>query len=183
MAAELSPVMATVTDEFDRLLAEHAPRVYGFVCRLVGPDAADDVAQEVWIAIYRALPRFRGDSRVTTWMFSIATRVSQRHRRRYRRSLPPADEAAAEAVIDLAAGPETRALGGELAKVVKQAIDRLPDGQREALHLRQIEGCSYQEIADILGVPVGTVRSRLHHGTAHLADLLRPYLEGDDDPA
>jgi RNA polymerase sigma-70 factor (ECF subfamily) len=165
-----------MSDTFDDLLSQYATRTYGLVHRFVGADAAEDVTQEVWIAVYRALPRFRGEAKISTWLFSIAARVCQRHHRR-RPKLTVVEETAADEVPDESSGPEQDALRGELAVIVREAIDVLPPGQREVVHLRQLEGCSYQEIASILGIPIGTVRSRLHHGMAKLADLLDPYLE------
>jgi len=161
-------------DPFETLLARHGPRVYALVRRLVGPDLADDAAQEAWLAIYRALPSFRGEAKLTTWMLTIAARCCRRQR------LPRlllAAEADTDSLPDSAATPPQATLGRELAAVVRDAIDRLPPGQREAVHLRCIEELSYDEIARVLHIPVGTVRSRLHHGTARLATLLAPYME------
>lgn len=182
MAAELSPVMPRVTDTFDELLREHAARVYGFVSRMVGPEAAEDVCQDVWVSVWRAWPRFRGEAKLTTWLLAIAGRVCGKQRRRLRRS-PPPDETAAEALPEPTGGPELRLVAGELAERVRAAIDALPPGQRETVHLRLLEELSYEEIAVVLQIPIGTVRSRLHHGTARLATALRPYLEGSDDAA
>lgn len=169
--------MQTDQDAFDALLAEHAARVYAFVHRLVGADHAEDVCQDVWVEVYRAYPHFRGEARVSTWLLAIAARVCGRHRRR-RRARPPTDDVAAlSEAPDERPGPERCVLDAELATIVRQAVDMLPDGQREAIHLRQLEGCSYAEVAAILDVPLGTVRSRIHHGMAKLADLLGPYLE------
>ncbi|MBI2298418.1 MAG: sigma-70 family RNA polymerase sigma factor, partial [Armatimonadetes bacterium] len=180
MAAELHLMSTPDTLDFDRLVRAHAARVYGFVHRLVGADLADDVCQDVWLAIYRALPGYRGEGKLTTWMLGIAHRVCGRKRRR--RRLAADDEAALSELPDERAGPERRILDAELAKVVRAAIDMLPPGQREAVHLRQLEGCSYDEIAAILTVPVGTVRSRIHYGMMRLAELLAPYLESPHDP-
>ncbi len=179
MAADPLPTVPPSRPGFDELLSTHARRVYGFVYRLVGPELVEDACQEVWIAVYRALPRFRGEARVTTWLLAIAARVCHKLTRRHRLVLVGEDDAP-EPVAE-APGPEAEALRGELAQVVRVAIDQLPDGRREVVHLRQIEGLSYDEIARVLDIPVGTVRSRLHHGMARLAELLAPYLETIDE--
>lgn len=160
---------------FDELLARYGPRVYAFCCRLAGAEAAEDLAQEVWLAVYRALPKFRGQSKPTTWLFGIAVRVHGKQRRR-RRVETVTEQAAAE-LADGDPAPDQRLLADELAAKVREAIDRLPPGQREVVHLRQLEGLAYAEIAEVLKIPVGTVRSRLHHGMSTLADRLAPYLE------
>ncbi len=160
--------------DFDEVVAAYAPRVYAFVHRLVGGEDAEDAAQDVWIAVYRALPSYRGHARFSTWLFGVAVRVCGKRRRR--RRLAQVEEAAAANLASGDPSPETAALRRELAAVVRHAIDLLPPGQREAVHLRQLEECSYAEIAAILNVPLGTVRSRLHLGMARLTELLTPYV-------
>ncbi|MBI5834588.1 MAG: sigma-70 family RNA polymerase sigma factor [Armatimonadetes bacterium] len=179
MAAEPEPSAlalrsGVLVEPFDVLLARHGPRIYAFVRRLVGPETADDAAQEAWVAIYRALPSFRGEAKLTTWMLTIAARCCRRQRRP---ALRLAEEADTDSLPDSGTSPPQAALNRELAGVVREAIDHLPPGQREAVHLRCIEELSYDEIAGVLHIPIGTVRSRLHHGTARLATLLAPYLE------
>lgn len=174
LAADPLPATAEPETDFDDLLRTHAARVYGVVHRLVGAELADDACQEVWLAIHKALPSFRGDAKLTTWMYGVAARVCGKLRRR-RRLVVVTPEPDTEPP-DPGPGPEADALRGELAKRVRAAIDGLPEGQREVVHLRQIEDLSYAEIAEVLGIPVGTVRSRLHHGMARLAEALAPYL-------
>ena len=169
--------------DFDALLDRYSPRLFAFVHRLAGAEAGretvEDLAQEAWIAIYHALPTWRGEASITTWMFSIAARVCARRRPRPRLRL--VDDESADERPDGHADPVAVALQSELAEVVRAGIDRLPPGQREAVHLRCLEDLSYAEIAAVLDVPIGTVRSRLHHGTARLADLLAPYMEIRND--
>jgi RNA polymerase sigma-70 factor (ECF subfamily) len=178
MAAQPQPASRADAAEFDALLTRHGGAVYGFVRRLVGAEAAEDLTQEAWLAIWRALPGFRGEAKVTTWMFTIAARACDRHRRRARLALVTDDDLGD--LDDHRPGPEGRLLDQELAQVVRDAIDSLPARMREAVHLRCLEDQSYAEIAQVLGVPVGTVRSRLHYGMARLADRLAPYLETSD---
>lgn len=179
VVAEPRPLTMAVDHDFDTLLTRYGARLYGFVHRLAGAEAAEDLCQEAWVAIYRALPSFRGDAKVTTWMFAIAARVCDRQRRRARLTL--VEDADTDSHADERPGPEADALRCELALQVRAAIDQLPRGQREAVHLRCIEDLSYAEIADVLSIPLGTVRSRLHHGMSRLADLLEPYLETSHD--
>ncbi|MCC7493235.1 MAG: sigma-70 family RNA polymerase sigma factor [Fimbriimonadaceae bacterium] len=158
--------------DFETIFQQYGRRVYGLVQRLVGAATAEDATQEVWIAVYRALPRYRGEARLSTWLFSLTARQCSKWRRRQR--------AEAEELSDELPAPdpppEARLLTAELASRVRGAIDALPEHQRVAVHLRLVEGCSYAEVAAILAIPVGTVRSRLHHGTARLAAQLAPYL-------
>lgn len=177
MAAEPTPTRPH--ELFDSLLREHAARVYALVHRLVGATEAADVCQEVWLAIYRALPAYRAEAKVTTWMFTIAARVCEKQRRRRRLEL--VDESAVDGLPAAVGEPAATVLHDELARQVRAAIDQLPSGQREAVHLRYLEDCSYDEIARILNIPIGTVRSRLHNGLARLAELLHPYLETTDE--
>jgi len=174
LAADPLPATAEPETDFDDLLRTHAARVYGVVYRLVGADMAEDACQEVWLAIHKALPNFRGDSKLTTWMFGVAARVCGKLRRKRRLQIVAPEPALEPA--DPGPGPEADALRSELAMRVRAAIDGLPEGQREVVHLRQIEDLSYAEIAEVLHIPVGTVRSRLHHGMAKLAEALAPYL-------
>ena len=177
MAAEPAPMRRD--EYFDTLLRSHAARVYALVHRLVGAAEAADIVQEVWLAIYRALPGFRAESKVTTWMFTIAARVCEKQR--WRRRLELVDAEVADTLPTADGEPDVDLLRAELAQHVREAIDQLPPGQREAVHLRYLEDCSYDEIATILNIPVGTVRSRLHNGLARLADVLQPYLETTDE--
>ena len=173
MAADPIPVTGNPNLEFDELLRTHASRVYGVVHRLVGLESAEDACQEVWLAIHKALPSYRGEAKLTTWMYGVAARVCSKLRRKRRLAVVPQLEADP---LDPRPGPEDQALGGELTDRVREAIDALPDGQREVVHLRQLEDLSYAEIAEVLNIPVGTVRSRLHHGMARLTEALQPYL-------
>ena len=169
-------------EAFDSLLERYERRVYGLVCRLVGEDRAEDGVQEVWLSAYRSLPQFRGEAQFRTWLFGVTMKVCAAHRRRDGRRTPMAsfsDVAPEEylSVPDQSGDPEQTVLREELRRVVRQAIATLPPPHRVVVHLRQSEGLSYQEIAEVLGIPLGTVRSRLHYAMEKLATLLRPYME------
>jgi RNA polymerase sigma-70 factor (ECF subfamily) len=140
----------------DRLFRELRVPLHALCLHLTGRRAdAEDAVQEVFVAVHRGLPGFAGASRLTTWIYRIALRAAFRARAR-RQDGEPLD-------------PETSGGGGELDMVVRDearrvasAMERLPAGPRAVLSLFAVEGLSHREIADILGVPEGTVWSRLH---------------------
>ncbi len=162
----------------DDLLRRHQPRLWAVCRRLTGSDAdADDAAQNALIAIVRALPSFDGRSRFGTWAYRIAVNASldELRRRRRRRADPglPGDAdlsgpGAGPEPIATTVGPESAALTVD----VDAALRRLPPDFRAAVVLRDLCGLDYAEIAEILGVPTGTVRSRISRGRSALAPLL-----------
>jgi RNA polymerase sigma-70 factor, ECF subfamily len=162
-------------EAFDLLVEKHRRRIYSLVCRLANPGEADDLAQEVFIAAYRALPSFRGDSAFSTWLYRIAVHVCSHHIRKRRLDTTDLDEE----FMDLERGhdPEHSAISGELQQRVRDAIRALPYKLRLVVVLRDLQGLSYEEIAQVVGCPIGTVRSRLHYATQRLATVLRPYVE------
>jgi RNA polymerase sigma-70 factor (ECF subfamily) len=133
---------------------------------------AEDVAQEVFLAAYRALPRFRGDSRISTWLHRIAIRTALRSnaRRGRRRTAPLEFEPAGRTADD-------PLVAAELAKEFGAALATVPFGERVVLSLFSVEGLAHAEIAEILGVPVGTVWSRLHKARKRLMAALEPQLQ------
>ena len=179
----------------DALLRRHAPMVHGLCRRISASDAdADDATQEALIAIVRGLPRFDGRSRFSTWVYRVATNACLDEVRRRRRRPAPADPADMEAGLDIdpaaapgRAGPGGAGTGGPGAGAaagagldaavadrldVDAALRRLPVEFRAAVVLRDLCTLEYAEIADVLGVPVGTVRSRIARGRAALVPLL-----------
>jgi RNA polymerase sigma-70 factor, ECF subfamily len=137
----------------------------GLCVHLCGNRAtAEDALQEAFISVFRALPGFRADARLSTWMYRIAAREALRHRAREaaRRSEPIDDEAAAP----FAGDPAVRR---EESEALLRALDRLSADHRMVLSLFAVDGLSHREIADILGVPEGTVWSRLHGARKRLA--------------
>lgn len=162
-------------EAFDLLVERHRKRVYSLVCRLVSPAEADDLSQEVFIAAYKALPGFRGDSSFSTWIYRIAVHVCSHHLRRRRFDLTELDDQEPDG--DREHDPERTAICGELQERVRAAIEQLPYKLRLVVVLRDLHGLSYDEIAQIVGCPIGTVRSRLHYASQRLAATLRPYVE------
>lgn len=149
---------------FAELVERYQHRLGGYLRRLIGEDATADALQEVWLAIWRGLPRLREAAAFPAWAFRIARDRAFRELRR--RGLPtvPADES-----IPMADAGE---FTPEDAEGLRAHMDRLPPVQKDVLLLRFIEGLSYEEIAGVVGVPEGTVRSRLHHAKRALKTIL-----------
>lgn len=182
---------------FETLVKTHSNHVYGYACRMVGPDAAEDVVQEVFLRVYRSLHTFRSEAEFKTWLYRITTNVCLDHLRRVRRqgsrfvSLEGAPNGAEDMALawgvpdgqrDLGAmDPAVRAERRELAELLQQALGRLSDKHRAVLVLHDMYGFRYEEIKDILRCSLGTVKSRLFYARRALREELRPYLEGAGD--
>jgi RNA polymerase sigma-70 factor, ECF subfamily len=179
---------------FDDLVRRHETRVLRLCTRVLGDsDAALDAAQETFVKAWRALPQFHGDARFLTWLTRIAInqcRNDLRRRKTVKHTQPLSIDAVShgsdsdETVRDdlAASGPDPfeAARGREVAAAVKVALAELDDEAREIIALRDAEELAYEEIAVILDVPVGTVRSRLHRARGELRRRLGPVL--DDVP-
>lgn len=162
----------------ESLLARHLDRVHA-VCRrvLAHPEDALDATQEALIAITRGISRFDGRSRFTTWMYRVATNAAlDEARRRRRRPI------ASEHIADISSGADaTAAVDARLD--VDAAMATIPPDYRAAVALRDLAGLDYAEIASVLDVPIGTVRSRIARGRATLADRLTDRRGNRDDPS
>lgn len=148
---------------FEALVTRHAAAVHRLAASTVGPGAADDVVQEVFIAVHRGLKGFRGDAQFSTWLHRITLNACYKLLQA-RRTLP--FEETAEPVA-----PHDPALRGEQADVREKlaaALRSLPREQREALSLRELSGLDYAEIALVTGSELGTVKSRINRGRAAL---------------
>lgn len=165
---------------FEALVRQYQARVVNYAMAVVRDRGeAEDVAQETFIRAFRSLRRFRGDSSFKTWLYTIATNTArtalERRGRRERvgdRSLD--DETRSQGAADVPSGrPDAEAV-----LVTRDAIDRalaeLPDTLREAVVLRDVEGLDYKEIAEVIGVPIGTVESRIFRARQRLRTLLAP---------
>ncbi len=149
-------------------------RVYGLVTRIVGPGDSDEVAQEVFVRIYRGLAKFRGDSQLSTWIYRLAVNAALSHATRRVRHGVIDDEQVAE----LPAPAEPRR-DPRLAERVEAALATLPAGYRAVLTLHDIEGLSHEECAAIMGCRVGTSKSQLHKARARMRELLGPELAAE----
>ena len=166
---------------FGELMRAHYERTFRLVYSIVRHDHdARDICQEVWLTVWRELPKFRGDAQFATWLHPIATRQALDHlrkrRRWFSRFLPfAADDASVESVPEPVTTDDARsqAEAGDDKVRVRRALDALPPKLRAVLALREFEGLSYDEIARATGIPAGTVMSRLSHARRLLAHKLK----------
>jgi len=174
------------TRAFDLLVLKYQGRIATLIGRFVS-DAAEveDVTQEAFIKAFRALPKFRGESAFYTWLYRIASNAAKNYLvARGRRPVNNADVEEAEyfdegdALRDTET-PENRYFGGELARAVQGALDEMPSELRMALTLREFDGLSYEEIADVMSCPVGTVRSRIFRAREAVDTRVRAQMAGE----
>jgi RNA polymerase sigma-70 factor (ECF subfamily) len=170
---------------FDLLVLKYQGRIAALVSRYVS-DAGEveDVTQEAFIKAYRALEKFRGDSAFYTWLYRIAANAAKNHLVAKGRR-PGADATIEDAegfeeggMLSESASPEALAMGNELAEVVESALNALPDELKAALMLREFDGLSYDDIADVLGCPVGTVRSRIFRAREAIDQRVKEQISG-----
>ena len=176
---------------FDAIMERYQDRVYTLCLRWLGePQLAEEVAQDVFIALYRSLDRFRGDARLSTWIYRVVlnhckNKKLYRKRRKMERHEPlegiPRGEDVPERQIP-ADQPETDHVTyqKEAAKLVHEALQRLDPEPRRIIVLRDVQDLSYEEISDILGLPRGTVKSRLHRARSRLASILSERVDLED---
>ncbi|MEJ0040609.1 MAG: RNA polymerase sigma factor RpoE [Gammaproteobacteria bacterium] len=172
---------------FDALVLKYQHKVVKLVMRYVrNPAEAEDIAQEAFIKAYRALPQFRGDSAFYTWLYRIAINTAKN-------AVVSRDRSPIDFDLDLQntdesyemqgrladkETPEALTLTDEIRTIVNQAIEALPEDLRMAIVLREIEGLSYEEIAESMDCPVGTVRSRIFRAREAIDRRLREVFEG-----
>jgi RNA polymerase sigma-70 factor (ECF subfamily) len=169
---------------FDLLVLKYQQKVAGLISRyLRDPGEIMDVTQEAFLKAYRALPGFRGESAFYTWLYRIAINTVKNHLVAQGRR-PPGDDVEADVAEQMDMGnrlrevgtPENILLSDEIARTVQQALDALPDDLRTAIVLREFEGLSYEEIANAMECPIGTVRSRIFRAREAIDKRLRPLL-------
>ncbi len=170
---------------FELLVSKYQRKLMRLVSRLIHDQAeAEDVVQEAFIKAYRALPQFRGESAFYTWLYRIGVNTAKNHLVTQGRRTPTSTEAdveEAEAFND-ADGlrdintPESVLASKQIAETVNAAMLTLPEELRNAITLREIEGLSYDEIAEVMVCPIGTVRSRIFRAREAIAEKLRPLL-------
>jgi RNA polymerase sigma-70 factor (ECF subfamily) len=170
---------------FDLLVLKYQHRVLKLVSRFVSDAAeAQDVAQEAFLKAYRALPSFRGDSAFYTWLYRIAINTAKNtlvsNRRRpvdFDLDLQDPEQYDRQARLKEVDTPEGVLLTEEIREVVERAMEQLPEDLRTAIVLREIEGLSYEEIAEAMDCPVGTVRSRIFRAREAIDKRLQPLLD------
>ncbi|BBR41030.1 MULTISPECIES: RNA polymerase sigma factor RpoE [Aeromonas] len=170
---------------FNLLVKKYQQKVVNLVARYVNnPGDVPDVAQEAFIKAYRALPTFRGESAFYTWLYRIAVNTAKNYLTSQGRRPPSSDVEADEAesygggeALQEVSTPENLALTDEIKRTVFSAIEALPEDLRTAITLRELEGLSYEEIAEIMDCPVGTVRSRIFRAREAIDKKLQPLIE------
>lgn len=163
-------------EAFEEIYSNYASMVYNLALRMSGrDDVAQDLTQEIFLRIHRHLARFNGRSTLKTWIYRVAINHcrSKLGRKRYPMQ-PLAEENEGEGIhlVDGARGPEEKTLARDTAKLVSWGLSQLKPKFREAVVLRDLEGLSYEEIAEVLGVRIGTVRSRIARGRDRLRIVL-----------
>jgi RNA polymerase sigma factor rpoE len=169
---------------FNLLVSRYQNRVAGLLTRYVSPNDIPDVVQESFIKAYRSIGTFRGDSAFYTWLYRIAVNTAKNYLTAQGRRPPNEDILAEEAesydvgsnLRDVAT-PENEMLSNELKKIVFDTIKGLQEDLRTAITLREIEGLSYEEIAEIMECPVGTVRSRIFRAREIIESKVKPLLQ------
>ena len=169
------------TDAFGRLVQKYQDRLYHAVAHMMGSkDDAQDVVQDAFVQAFVKLDTFRGKAAFYTWLYRIAfnASVSRRRRQKPTVSVERSREVAGEEPSENTP-PEERMQQQERAEQVQAALTRLSEEHRQVLVLREMEGCDYDTIAEILELPVGTVRSRLHRARLQLREELAAMLQED----
>lgn len=174
---------------FDLLVVKYERRVHRLIGRFVRePDLVQDIAQETFVRAWRALHQFRGDAQFYTWLYRIAVNTAKKVLVERRRdpvvfesalhksedegetSLPHEEQSTQET-------PESEYSAREIARYVQESLEALPDDIRQAIVLREIEGLTYDEIAEVMNCPIGTVRSRIFRAREAISARIRPLLE------
>lgn len=191
-AALLARVRLGDVKAFEMLVVKYQRRIERLIGRMVRDvDLVPDIAQETFIRAYRALPNFRGESAFYTWLYRIAVNTAKKSLMELKRDPLVSESARASRDDDdetsrveneLSDGetPEAVLASKQIAAAVNSAIDALSDDLRQAITLREIEGLSYEEIAELMNCPIGTVRSRIFRAREAIAARLRPLLDTRD---
>jgi len=171
---------------FSLLVAKYQRKLIRLLSRMIrDPAEVEDVAQEAFIKAYRALPGFRGESAFYTWLYRIGINTAKNYLAGQRRRAPTTTDFASEEAESFEDGdqlrdnntPERILMSKEIGSTVDAAMSELPEDLRTAIVLREIEGLSYEEIAQIMDCPIGTVRSRIFRAREAIAARLEPLLE------
>lgn len=180
-------------DEFEALVATYERRIYNLLLRMVNdPEDAADLTQETFYRAFRAYERFRGDSQPYTWLYRIAVNLANDHlEKRARRRKREIDLSTLETdewgeptewdPPDPGPSPEEYVLEQELIERVQRLIQQMPPDYKEIIILREYEEMSYEEMAEVLGISLEAVRSRLARARAWLRTRLSPYIDQEED--
>jgi len=161
---------------FEDLVRTHQHRVYGVALRMLGNRAeAEEIAQEVFLRAHRTLRDFRGDAKLSTWLYAIASRLCLTRLAAAERRLRRADGVDLERMADTREQPGVEIERGEVETALHRAIAELPEDRRIVVVLRDLSGLSYEDIAAALDLELGTVRSRLHRARMDLKSKLERF--------
>lgn len=171
---------------FNLLVVRYQNRVAGLLTRYIPRDDIPDIVQESFIKAFRSLESFRGESAFYTWLYRIAVNTAKNHLTSLGRR-PPREDILAEDAENYESGmnlreadtPESLTLSEELKKIVFETISNLPDELKTAITLRELEGLSYEEIAEVMQCPVGTVRSRIFRAREAIDIKINPLIQQD----
>jgi RNA polymerase sigma-70 factor (ECF subfamily) len=175
---------------FGLLVEKYQRKLARLLSRFIRDQAeVEDVTQEAFIKAYRALPAFRGDSAFYTWLYRIGINTAKNYLMALGRRAPTSTEVEAEEAEGFEEGeqlrdintPESLLLSNEIAETVNATIEKLPEELRKAIQMREIEGMSYEDIAQAMDCPIGTVRSRIFRAREAIAEQLRPLLGTSKD--
>jgi RNA polymerase sigma-70 factor (ECF subfamily) len=177
-------------EAFSLLVSKYQRKLLRLVMRLVrDPAEAEDVAQEAFIKAYRALPNFRGESAFYTWLYRIGVNTAKNWLVANGRRMPTMSEVVDDDTEGIEEGillrddetPDRVLMSRQIGETVNAAMDALPEDLRTAISLREIEGLSYEEIAQVMDCPIGTVRSRIFRAREAIAARLKPLLDTAPD--
>jgi RNA polymerase sigma-70 factor (ECF subfamily) len=183
-------IQAGDREAFGLLVSKYQRKLLRLVMRFVrDPGEAEDVTQEAFIKAYRALPNFRGESAFYTWLYRIGVNTAKNWLVAHGRRMPTVSDIANDESEGIDEGgllrddetPERVMMSKQIAATVNAAMDALPEDLRAAISLREIEGLSYEEIAQVMDCPIGTVRSRIFRAREAIAARLRPLLDTSPD--
>ena len=175
---------------FGLLVEKYQRKLARLLSRFIrDPGEVEDVTQEAFIKAYRALPAFRGDSAFYTWLYRIGINTAKNYLMALGRRAPTSTEVEAGEAEGFEEGeqlrdintPESVLLSSEIARTVNETIEQLPEELRKAIQMREIEGMSYEDIAEAMNCPIGTVRSRIFRAREAIAEQLRPLLDTRKD--
>lgn len=167
---------------FGQLVRRYQDRLYNTIVHVVGcREEAEDVVQDAFVQAFVKLDTFKGNSAFYTWLYRIAfnTAISHKRRKKVEVSVDQSRERSGEEPEDSGDAPDDRLQREERVGQVRAALDLLSEEHRAILVLREMEGCCYESISDILDLPIGTVRSRLHRARLQLRDHLQEVLQGN----
>lgn len=182
-AVLIEATLAGKSAAFGQLVLAYQDRLFNTLVHITGNrDDARELAQDAFVQAFVKLDTFRQSSAFYTWLYRIALNLAATHRRR-RKPVASVDcirEATGDEPVDPGRGPTERLEQEERHRLLHEALDQLDEPFRSVLVLREIDGCDYETIAEILGLPLGTVRSRLHRARVQLRDLLGEMLTVED---